>query len=52
LFIQHFGISLENPDPKSFYIPLFNAPSNIRSDLFCGSMQEHVAPWQAKPLTI
>jgi hypothetical protein len=52
LFIQHFDISLENPEPKSFYIPAFNAPSNIRSDLFCGSMTEHVAPWQAKPLII
>jgi len=52
LFIQHFGISLENPDPKSFYVPLFNAPSNIRTDLFCGSMKDHVAPWQAKPLAI
>lgn len=52
LFIQHFSISLDNPDPKSFYIPLFDAPSNIRSDLFCGSMKDHVTPWQAKPLTI
>lgn len=52
LFIQHFDISLENPDPKTFYVPAFDPPSNIRNDLFCGSMTEHVRPWQAKQLVI
>lgn len=52
IFIQHFNVSLVNPETKSFYIPSFNLPSNIRDDLFCGSMTEHIAPWQAKPLVI
>lgn len=52
LFIQHFDISLANPDPKSFYVPAFDLPSNIRSDLFCGSMTEYIRPWQAKQLII
>jgi hypothetical protein len=52
LFVQHFDIALVNPDPKSFYIPAFNIPTNIRNDLFCASMKENVRPWQAKPLVI
>lgn len=52
LFTQHFDISLTSPDPKSFYVPAFDPPTNIRNDLFCGSMQEHIRPWQSKPLVI
>lgn len=52
LFVQHFDIVLDNPDPKSFYVPVFDIPSNIRNDLFCGSMKENVSPWQAMPLVI
>jgi hypothetical protein len=52
LFVQHFDITLANPDPKSFYVPVFDIPANIRNDLFCGSMKEKVRPWQAKPLVI
>lgn len=52
LFVQHFDISLVNPDPKSFYVPAFDLPTDIRSDLCGGSMNEYVRPWQAKPLAI
>lgn len=52
LFNQHFSISLENPDPKSFYMPAFNIDQNIRNDLFCGNMTDRIAAWQATPLII
>jgi hypothetical protein len=52
LFVQHFDIALKNPDPKSFYVPAFDIPTNIRNDLFCASMKENVKPWQAKALVI
>ncbi len=52
LFVQHFDIALTNPDPKSFYVPAFDIPLNIRNDLFCASMKKDVRPWQAKNLVI
>lgn len=52
LFIQHFNISLKNPDSKSFYVPEFDIPSDLRTDLFCASMTDHVKPWQAVPLLV
>jgi len=52
LFVQHFDISLANPDPRSFYVPAFDLPLNIRDDLFCASMTDHVKSWQPIPLNI
>jgi hypothetical protein len=52
IFTQHFDIFLTNPDPKSFYVPDFNLPTNIRGDLFCASMTDQVKPWYTKPLVI
>lgn len=52
LFIQHFDISLINPDPKSFYIPAFNLPNDINTEIFCAGLTDYVAPWRSKPLVI
>lgn len=52
LFIQHFDIELNAPDPKTFYVPAFNPPVNIRTDLFCGGVTEHVAAWRQRAFVI
>lgn len=52
LITQHFDIDLADPDPASFYIPALDPPANIRKDLFCGKMTDHVSPWSKRPLTI
>ena len=52
LFTQHFDIELHGPDPKSFYIPAFDVPADIRNDLFCGAMTKCIRPWKQKPLAI
>lgn|GEM_PF-2760197 len=52
LFTQNFYISLVNPDPKSFYMPAFDVPPNIRTDLFIASMTDHIRGWLVRPLVI
>jgi hypothetical protein len=52
LFTQHFDVELDNPDPRTFYIPKFDTPDNIRADLFCGKMTDHVTPWVQQALII
>lgn len=47
-----FTLELVDCDPASFYVPLVELPSNIRTDLVCGETKSYVVPWTIEPLVI
>lgn len=47
-----FTLELVDCDPATFYVPLVELPSNMRTDLVCGETKNYVVPWTVEPLVL
>lgn len=47
-----FTLELRDCDPSTFYVPLVDLKSGIRTDLVCGETKNYVVPWTVKPLSV